>query len=256
MRHIKLIQGEIPFPVNKFEEKTNKEYPYYQEGRKYALCPTCGSSVQILGGNNNPTHSRNNQGRSMYAAHTPNAVEGLHFDEQSKLNCLKYGGNKNNWQKIYERQGNAEENRGVEEYIEENKSQIARDIENIIGFKCAYRERQSRLFEELYESFKANGGLYIASNQFVPEYIPRLIIERANPINCWGSIPNEEVQDLIRQNEQLAHALNENGQFKPHIDVQLVGTLNDDNAPTQIIIKLIFNNGRGLILNRVPAGIQ
>jgi hypothetical protein len=33
----------------------------------------------------------------MYAALTQNAVEDLPFDEQSKLNCLNYRGNTNNW---------------------------------------------------------------------------------------------------------------------------------------------------------------
>ena len=50
MKYFKLIDGRI-YHIDDFEEKTNKELPYYQNGRKYALCPTCCSSIQlILGG--------------------------------------------------------------------------------------------------------------------------------------------------------------------------------------------------------------
>lgn len=48
MKNMRLIEEKTPFQVNKFEEKTNKEYPYYQSGNKYGLCPACGSSVQII----------------------------------------------------------------------------------------------------------------------------------------------------------------------------------------------------------------
>ena len=66
MKYIKLETG-CRLTVDQFENNTNKSYPYYQDGKKYALCPACGSSVQIIGGINNLTQ---NKERKMYAAHT------------------------------------------------------------------------------------------------------------------------------------------------------------------------------------------
>lgn len=49
MKYFKLINGGT-YHIDEFEERTNKELPYYQNGSKYALCPTCGSSIQLIGG--------------------------------------------------------------------------------------------------------------------------------------------------------------------------------------------------------------
>lgn len=194
----------------------------------------------------------------MHAAHTQNGVKDIPFDAQAKLNCHYYKGNRNNWQRIYERKSDTEENQYVERYIEENKSEIAQQIGNIIGLKCVYRNRESKLFKDMYESFKANGGLRIPSNQFIPEYLPRLIIERANPVKCWGSIFNDvKMKGSIQKKQEFKDAF-EGKQFKParKYNVELVGTLNDDQNPTKLVVKLIYNNGKNLIIKKVPAKVR
>lgn len=253
MKKIRLRKNELPISVTIFEDKTNKEFPFYQNGSKYALCPTCGSSVQIINGKNN-THQNNSQ--TIYAAHTNGSVNGLNFDEESKLKCLNYIGNKNNWQEIYKIQERTIENKEVEKYINLNISEIALEVEKIIGFKCEYGDgRQSSLFVNLYNSFKSNRGLFIAPNQFIPEYIPRLIIERAGPIKCWGAVFNDErVKSKISRNQRLKDSLTSKNQFQPNINVQLVGVLNEDNNPTHLEIRLKFFDDE-IILNRVPANI-
>ena len=49
MKYFKLINGGT-YHIDEFEDKTNRELPYYQNGSRYALCPTCGSSIQLIGG--------------------------------------------------------------------------------------------------------------------------------------------------------------------------------------------------------------
>ncbi|MDQ8820804.1 hypothetical protein [Streptococcus ruminantium] len=249
MKYVKLDMG-FPFNINRFEDKTNKNYPYYQNGKKYALCPSCGSSVQIIGGKNNSTQNR---ARRMYAAHTRSKISGLSFNEDSKFNCANYEGNDNNWQRIYEVRPNTPENQEVLNFIEEHIDDIAQEVENIIGFKCKYAKGRSKLFEALYQSFRANGGLRIAPNQFVPEYIPRMIVERAEPIKCWGAIPLERTRNYITRNQRFDDSLI-GVQFKPEMDVRIVGTLDNDVNPTQLNIKLIFGDEE-LELHHIPARI-
>lgn len=250
MKYVKLITG-IPFDINNFEDATNKDYPYYQNGKKYALCPSCGSSVQIIGGENNPTQNRT---RRMYAAHTRSEVCGLNFNEESKFNCVNYEGNDNNWQRIYEVRPNTPENQEVLNFINEHIDNIAQEVENIIGFKCKYATGRSKLFEDLFQSFRTNGGLRIGCNQFVPEYIPRMIIERAEPIKCWGAIPLERTINRIRRNPNFDDSMN-GVQFKPKLDVRLVGTLDNDINPTRLNIRLIFGEEE-LDLYYVPARVD
>lgn len=238
MKHVKLNTGII-FNVENFEDITNKVYPYFQDGKKYALCPSCGSSVQIIGGNNNLTQNR---GGRLYAAHTRGTVRGLDFNATAKLNCINYEGNNNNWQRIYEARQNIPENQEVLKYLDENIDEIASAVENLIGFRCKFKDRRSRLFENLYQSFKDNGGLRIANDQFSPEYLPRMIIERAEPVNCWGAIPIDRTKNYIERAQIFEKSI-DNGQFKPAIEVEFVGTLDNDENPTKFNIKLIFEEG-------------
>lgn len=249
MKYVKLMTG-IPFSIDKFEDKTNKNAPYYQNGKKYALCPNCGSSVQIIGGKNNLTQNR---AKKIYAAHTRSEINGLNFDEESKFNCGNYEGNNNNWQRIYEVRPNTPENQEILDFINEHIDDIAQEVENIIGFKCKYANNRSKLFENLYQSFRTNGGLRLAPDQFVPEYIPRMIIERAKPIKCWGAIPLEKTRNRIIRNQNFENSMDK-GQFKPVIDVRLVGTLDNDVNPTQLNVKLIFEDEE-LELYHIPAKI-
>ena len=237
MKHVKLNTG-IPFDIEKFEDKTNKSFPYFQAGKKYALCPSCGSSVQIIGGINNLTQ---NKERRLYAAHTKNKVRDLNFNEVAKLNCINYKGNNNNWQRIYETRQNIPENQEVLEYINENIDEIASAVEELIGFRCKLKDSRSKVFENLYRSFKVNGGLCIAKDQFAPEYIPRMIIERAGPVQCWGAIPIGRTKDCIQRTQTIEGSIDK-GQFKPTIEVKFVGTLDHDENPTRLNMKLIIGN--------------
>lgn len=234
MKHVKLNEG-IPFDVENFEDKTNKSFPYFQAGKKYALCPSCGSSVQIIGGNNNLTQNR---GRSLYAAHTRSQVRGLNFDRVAKHNCINYEGN-NNWQRIYEVRENIPENQGVREYLEENIDEIASAVEDLIGFRCKFKSRRSTVFENLYQSFQDNGGLQIANDQFAPEYLPRMIIERAAPVRCWGAIPIGRTKNYIERTQIFEDSI-DNEQFKPDVEVMFVGTLDHDENPTRLNMRLII----------------
>ena len=235
MKHVKLNEG-IPFDVENFEDKTNKGFPYFQDGKKYALCPSCGSSVQIIGGINNLTQ---NKGGRLYAAHTKSIVRGLNFNEAAKLNCINYEGNSNNWQRIYEVRQNIPENQELLEYINENIDEIASAVEALIGFRCKLKDSRSKVFENLYQSFKNNGGLRIANDQFAPEYIPRMIIQRAAPVACWGAIPIGRTKDYIKRNRIFEGSIDK-GQFKPTIEVRFVGTLDHDENPTRLNMRLII----------------
>ena len=250
MKYFKLINGET-YHINEFEEKTNKESPYYQNGSKYALCPTCGSSIQLIGGENN--NMRNRAGR-YYAAHTKNPIEGLPYDIERKSNCANYEGNQDNWQGIYQRRQGLPENEELSRFIDNNKSDIAKKVGDLIGFngiKC--NGEPSAIFNRLLNSFKENGGLCILPEQFAPEYIPRMIIERAEPVICWGSIPHEEIRNRILQHPLLQDSI-DGGQFKPNIETRLVCVLNNGIAPTQILIRLLFED-EGLDLKQVNARV-
>ena len=251
MKYFKLINGGT-YHIDEFEERTNKESLYYQNGSKYALCPTCGSSIQLIGGENNNT--RNRAGR-YYAAHTKNPIEGLSYDIGRKNNCANYEGNQNNWQGIYQRRQELPENEELSIFINENMSDIAIEIGDLIGFNGIKSDGEpSAIFNRLLNSFKENGGLCIAPEQFVPEYIPRMIIERAGPVICWGSIPCEEIRNRILQHPLLQDSI-DGGQFKPNIETRLVCVLNNGIAPTQIQIRLLFENEQ-LNLKRVNARVQ
>lgn len=254
MKVIRLRKSEIPVSITKFEEMTNKNYPYYQNGSKYALCPTCGSSVQIINGRNNQYQ---NDSTKIYAAHTRNEINGLNFDKESKLRCINYSGNKNNWQKIYKKNNRKQINIEIEKYINANNTRIAKEIEQIIGFKCVYRNGKfSELYNEIYSSFESNNGLCIAPNQFVPEYMSRLIIEKAGPVKCWGAIYNDQtIKEKITKSEKKVFSTKKGYQFLPKEDVKLVGVLNDDENPTKLIIKLSFFENE-IILNKFSAKIQ
>ncbi|MFM0818942.1 hypothetical protein [Streptococcus suis] len=236
MKHVKLNEG-IPFDVENFEDKTNKSFPYFQAGKKYALCPSCGSSVQIIGGNNNLTQNR--RGR-LYAAHTKSQVRGLNFNEAAKHNCINYEGNNNNWQRIYEVRQNIPENQGVLEYLEENIDEIASAVEDLIGFRCKFKRGRSAVFEHLYQSFKDNGGLRIANDQFAPEYLPRMIIKRAAPVRCWGAIPIGRTKNYIERTQIFKGSIDNKEQFKPAVEVMFVGTLDNDENPTRLNMRLII----------------
>lgn len=249
MKYVSLDNGEL-FSVNVFEDRTDKKFPYYQSGKKFALCPTCGSAVQIIGGVNNNTK---NKQRAIFASHTKGVVCGLNYDEEAKRNCPQYEGNRNNWQGIYEVRHITEDNTELLTFIEENLDDLAKQIEDIIGFKCEYVRGKSALFQNIYSSFIENEGLRISKNQFVPEYVARLIVQKAKPVSCWGAIPLKETERIIERNPILRRSLDA-GQLKLH-NVQIVTTLDNDHNPTNLITKLIIgrNDLENIEVKRVSA---
>lgn len=251
MKYFKLIDGGT-YHINEFEEKTNREFPYYQNGKRYALCPTCGSSIQLIGGENNNTQSRTGK---YYAAHTRNPIEGLLYDIERKNKCANYEGNQNNWQGIYQRGGRFPENEELSIFINENQLDIAKKVGDLIGFNGLKGDgTPTAIFDKMLESFIRNGGLCILPEQFVPDYIPRMIIERAEPVSCWGATPYEEIRNRIQQNPNLQESI-EGVQFIPNIRTELVCVLNNVENPTQIIIRLLFGQDE-LDLKTVNARVQ
>ena len=251
MKYFKLIDGGT-YHIDEFEEKTNKNIPYYQNSKRYALCPTCGSSIQLIGGENNNTQSRTGK---YYAAHTRNPIEGLFYDIERRNKCPNYEGNQNNWQGIYQRGEGLPENEEFSIFINENQSDIAKKVGDLIGFNGLKSDgTPTAIFDKMLESFIRNGGLCILPEQFVPDYIPRMIIERAEPVSCWGATPYEEIRNRIQQNPNLQESI-EGVQFKPNIRTELVCVLNNVENPTQIIIRLLFGQDE-LDLKTVNARVQ
>ena len=253
MKYFKLINGGT-YHIDEFEEKTNKKLPYYQNGSKYALCPTCGSSIQLIGGGNNNTQSSTGK---YYAAHTKNPIEGLLYDIDRKNNCANYEGNKNNWQGIYQRRRELPENEELSKFINENKSDNAKKVGDLIGFNGLKGDGRTptAIFDKILESFISNEGLCILPEQFVPDYIPRMIIERAAPVSCWGATPYRAILNRIQRNPNLQESI-KGVQFKPtNIDAKLVCVLNNVENPTQIIIRLLFGQDV-LNLKTVNARVQ
>lgn len=236
MEYVSLISGER-FHISEFEKKTNKQYPYYQHGRKYALCPYCKSSVQVVGGINNSTHSRN---QKMYAAHTQNEITKLNFDNEAKLECVNYEGNNDNWQKIYTISQTEQENQEIVDFIENNINQIAKRVGKILGFKFILDSgKRSKVFDKVYESFKKNGGLRVSN--FTPEYIPRMIAIKADPVPCWGLIPYEKTLKRILGSTKLKGSM-EGKQIKPTDTVKVVCVLDNDEHPKHLKTRLIFED--------------
>lgn len=239
-----LIDDKI-ISVDFFENISNKEYPYFQDGNKYAICPYCMSSVQIIGGDNNSTQSKQ---KNIYAAHTKNKISGLMFNEKLKNTCVCYEGNRNNWQQIYTKNSSSKkENLILKKYIEDNKDKIKKEISEIIGFNCS-----DKFFNKFYESFIKNKGLY--EQNFVPSYVSRKIVYLSEPIGCWGFIVKDSIKNKIIKEREFSTAFEKN-QFKPELETQLVGVLDNDVMPKKILVKLLYNN-KELIINKVSAEVK
>lgn len=256
MEFVRLLNGTI-VNVNEFESATNKSYPYYQQGKKVALCPACNTSVQIVGGMNNNLQSRN---RIIYAAHTKSAIPPFAYDETKKEECVNYHGNANNWQKLYTQTGAKTKNNELELYINQNILNIVSEIESIIGFKCLKKgQSTTRIAEELLNSFYKNKGLYLQSNYFAPEFIPRLILIKAAQVPCWGSIPLSNTKSKLVKHQLLNKFIEQNGQFKPSMETKLVCVLDNDVNPKSIIVKLLYKDSgieKEIVLRKINANVE
>lgn len=231
--------------VENFEDETEKIFPYYQNGNKYALCPTCESSVQIIGGCNNKGQSKSV--KRIFAAHTKSEIDGFNFDETSKKGCPNYQGNKNNWQRIYEKNDGVPINREVENYILTHKIELAEELSTFTDIrfekynKKLNKKEANSLFDKLYDSFKNNGGLHIRQGNFIPEFISRLLIQKASPIKFWGYVVSDDLKEKIERNKELKSCVVGN-QFMADFDVYFVGTLDNDQAPKYLLLKLVWND--------------
>ena len=63
-----------------------------------------------------------------------NPIEGLPYDIGRKSNCANYEGNQDNWQGIYQRRQGLPENEELSRFIDNNKSDIAKKVGDLIGF--------------------------------------------------------------------------------------------------------------------------
>lgn len=256
MEFVRLLDGKI-VNVNKFEDATNKSYPYYQKGKKVALCPACQTSVQIVGGMNNNLQSRD---KIMYAAHTKSEIPRFAYDKNKKEKCVNYHGNVNNWQKLYRQSDAKTENKELEQYINQNIFNIVSEIESIIGFRCLKKDQTiSKIAQALLDSFYKNKGLYLQPEYFVPEFIPRLILIKAAQVPCWGSIPLSNTKSKLVKHPLLNKCIEKNGQFKPSMQTKLVCVLDNDVNPKSIIVKLLYKDSgieKEIVLRKINAKVE
>lgn len=251
MKTVSLKNGAT-FDVAKFDITTSKKHPYYQNGKKYAVCPTCKSSVQLMGGKNNKSQSRRT--KATYASHRQSEIQGLPFSERYK-ECLFYKGNKGNWQQIYDKSV-ASKNLELEDYIKKNSSEIAYRLTEFtgIGFHKEYDNEPNSLFNKLLNSFMEHRGLYC--EYFLPDAVPLLLLATGEPVEFWGyKIKDAAIKEIIERNDHLSESL-EGDQFKPqrHLGtVSLVAALNNNDNPKSLVIRLLWGNGRSLTINRLSA---
>ncbi|KAA0769295.1 hypothetical protein DN392_26360 [Bacillus sp. BB51/4] len=224
--------NDKPHSVTEFENITNKEFPYYQKGSKYACCEFCGSVVSITNGANNSSCS--NATRAMYAKHT-SLKDGLPFDPDYK-NCIGYSGNAGGWQQIFTQEKGVLKNQKLENYINSHKVDIAKELFDLIGIRFSNTSGVNNLFNEMYESFTANKGLYV--KKWYPSTVPFLLMQRTSNLNFWGYIVNDAiVQELKNEGIEI-----DGNQFKES-DYQISFDLNKDDFPTHIIVRLLDSKG-------------
>lgn len=245
------LKDNSTFYVANFDITTSKNDPYYQSGNKYAICPTCKSSVQIMGGKNNKSQSR--RSKSTFAAHTQSEVQGLPFAEYKK--CPFYTGNKNNWQQIYNK-GATSKNLELEVFIENHTSEIAKKLTELTGIHY-FNEKQNTptsLFDKTLNSFIEHRGLFC--KHFIPDAVPLLLLATGEPVEFWGyRIIDKAIISRIENNNQLRTSL-EGDQFKPqrHLgNVSFVAALDNNDSPIYLVLKLLWGHDRSLTIKRLSA---
>jgi len=250
MKKIKLLDGENIKVVN-FDNKTNKEFPYYQnKGSRYACCPYCCSVVNVKGGRENAKQSIQQR---MYASHQASKVNG--FELKDYQECPFYQGNQGNWQGVYRINNKVTENKELRTYIEGNRVAIAEELSELTGVAFKNREGVNSLFECLYQSFIDNGGLH--RNQWHPDMISRIMLINSAPVEFWGyKVILDSVVNVIRRNKVLGDNLKLNNQFKSDRDVTFVATMDDNENPQRINVKLVWGTEDEIVLKSVPAKIS
>lgn len=241
------------FDVSNFDDFTDKKPPYYQNGKRYACCPECKSSVQIIGGIANKSQSGNS--REAYASHTTSAIYGLPHKDYK--NCPMYSGNKNNWQKIYS-SNTDKDNEDLDNYIKDHDLDLAFELTALTGLyfwrtELNYQKAPNSFFNNLVTSFKNNGGL--KTSYFVPEAIPRLLLHYAKPINIWGvKILDDNLGEKIRQHSNFKDCF-EDDQFKPYsyFKVKFVANVDNISHPRYLYLKLIWGKNESILLKKISA---
>lgn len=239
------------FDVSNFDDFTDKKPPYYQNGKRYACCPECGSSVQIIGGVANKSQSGNS--REAYASHTRSKIYNLPLKNYKK--CPLYSGNDNNWQKIYSSTAD-KDNVLLNKYIDDHLLDLAIKLTDLTGirFWCFGQnsmQTPNKRFLNLVTSFKNNGGLKMS--YFVPEAIPRLLLHYAKPINIWGvKILDNNLKEKIKRCPVFKDCFKKK-QFQPADGTKLVASIDNINHPQYLNLKLIWNDNEELLLKRISA---
>lgn len=249
MKKVK-ISKNICIDVVNFDDVTNKKSPYYQSGgSRYASCPFCNSVVNIKGGYENKKQSTQ---QKMYASHHGNEVEG--FELKDYKNCPFYQGNKGNWQGVYQVNKKIRANEELQTYIENNKVAIAAELSDLTGISFKNQYGVNTLFDSVYESFILHNGL--CRMNWHPEMVSHIILINAATIKFWGyKVISEEVANIIRENSVINSSLGSNNQFKSNgIKVSFIATMNNNDNPEKIHIKLVWDNSE-LVLKTISAKI-
>ena len=151
MEKVRLLNGDL-ISVVVFDDRTNKEYPYYQNGgSRFACCPYCYSVVNIKGGRENKNQSTQ---QKMYASHHTSEVSGFELNDYQK--CPFYQGNQGNWQGVYQVNVGIVENEELRTYIEDNQVMIAKELSDLTGIIFRNKEGVNSLFKSIYTSFINN----------------------------------------------------------------------------------------------------
>ena len=254
MKTVSLACGRT-FRVSKFDTATNKTCPYYQDGSRYAICPTCTSSVSIKNGKGNNVKSKRTL--DMYASHTTKEVNGLNFNPSYK-SCPNYTGNNNNWQKIYTA-NSSQKNLALETYINNHENEIVEILTEITGirfWKWGKDPAENRikipssLFNKLYSSFVKHRGLYC--KYFAPDAVPVLLLSRMGKIDASGSmIESDKLKSKIESNNLLNDCI-ESSKFNPKMSqlkkgIHLVAAMNCNQDPSHLELKIEWRNDIALI---------
>lgn len=249
MEKVRLLNGVL-ISVVAFDDKTNKVYPYYQNGgSRFAYCPYCCSIVNIKGGRENRNQSTQ---KKMYASHHTNEVSGFQLNDYRE--CPFYQGNQGNWQGVYQVNDGVVENEELRTYIEDHQVMIADELSDLTGIAFTNQEGVNSLFESIHQSFINNRGLCRA--QWHPDMVARIMLINSAPVGFWGyKVISDSVINIIRQNNVFGTGLKENSQFKSDEEITFVATMDDNENPQRISIKLISGNNQEMVLKGISAKI-
>lgn len=243
MKHFRMIHAEIDnrHPVENFEDVTDKKFPYYQSNRHYAVCEFCESAVQIVGGANNSIQTGH---RRMYAAHCRTKIQGLPFCNYKQ--CVGYKGNANNWQRVYKQLSVEEENAKLRDYIDSHGKEIATELFRLTKIRFTNKEGVNSLFNDVYDSFKAHGGLRV--KEWYPVAIPYMMMYRTAPVRFWGYIMSDSLKPSLSRYHVV---LDDSNKFKKS-GYQITFTLDNDDNPKYINVRLVSTKNR-IELLKCPA---